>query len=588
MTESKHSSVIYYILAASKWSLSFGGKLLSIVPFYTSLVVLLTLVSQISMLLAFFLPLKVLLLLGSPDIPSYFRDLYGEIGRNELVAVLASGSAVFYLLYLLAEWLVISCNRRASIILLEKSRKITLFPDQEELAARTYDRYSRSLAGLVFITSALSFIVFLYPTLAATVLLEVIAGLLIISIFFRFSQAFRDTLHLSVNGLMKVVGSVGFLLAFFFMLVDALLTGVQSIIVLIVCLLLIRQLMGRLTSMVVDLTALYKQRVKINALFFHGKKLYEVTDQSHEEFWSLFRKDQLDIWIPDLLLNLDEVQVDTIDVSWRSSGIVNIVLLSVTCNSSDRPGTYFLKLFNKGKASLALHEESLMSECGDGQSPFPHFVGSRIVQGYHCHTFYTAYVDLPDASPVKRRTAISRGLLTFSSPAVLLESYVRSRPQLDQRLNSAMVERLRISASTHQHRLHLCVLEKNLLEICSRLQSLPLKLFNPDAQPEMMFFSASDTVHFLHWGSWSVEPIGAGWPFPGRIATESDWEQLDELLDELSIHPCAVSGNFKDNVKLAGLMYSFEGFYARQKYLEALDLLPLVLSACKFPSINNL
>ena len=588
MTERKRSSVANHALAASKWSLSFGGKLFSIVPFYTILVIGLTLVSQISMLLAFFLPLKVLLLLGSTDIPGYFRDLYGEIGRNELVVVLASGSAVFYLIFLFAERLVILFTRRASSILLDKSRKITLFHNQAELASRTYGRYSRSLAGLVFIVSALLIIFIVYPSVAAALLLEIIISFLIVTVLFEVNETFRAMLTEGVDGVMKVVGAMGFLLAFFFMLVEALLNEVHSIIILIISLLLIRQLMNRLSNMVVDLTALYKQRVKINALFFHGKKLYEVTHQLEDAFWSLFTSEHLDIWIPDLMLSMDEAPIETIRISWRPSGIVNVVLLSFSCNSTKRHGTYFLKIFNKGKAALALHEETLMSACGGGQSPFPYFIGSRLVQDYHCHVFYIAQTVQSHKSYNTQRAAISQGLLTFDPPAALLESYIRSRPQLDQRLNSAMLERLKIVAYTQQHQLNLSVLEKKLPEICKRLRSLPLKLFNSDSQPEMIFFSTPDIVHFLHWGNWSVEPVGAGWPSPGKLATDDDWKELDNVIDRSSIILDAVAGNFKDNVRLAGLMYSFERFYIKQRYLEAITLVPTIIAICKFSDIDNL
>jgi hypothetical protein len=588
MTERNRSSVTNHALAASKWSLSFGGKLFSIVPFYTILVIGLTLVSQISMLLAFFLPLKVLLLLGSTDIPGYFRDLYGEIGRNELVVVLASGSAIFYLIFLFAERLVILFTRRASSTLLDKSRKITLFHNQAELASRTYGRYSRSLAGLVFIVSALLIIFIVYPSVAAALLLEIIISFLIVTVLFEVNETFRAMLTEGVDGVMKVVGAMGFLLAFFFMLVDALLNEVHSIIILIISLLLIRQLMNRLGNMVVDLTALYKQRMKINALFFHGKKLYEVTHQLEAAFWSLFTSEHLDIWIPDLMLSMDEAPIETIRISWRPSGIVNVVLLSFSCNSAKRHGTYFLKIFNKGKAALTLHEETLMSACGGGQSPFPYFIGSRLVQDYHCHVFYIAQTVQSRKSYNTQREAISQGLLTFDPPAALLESYVRSRPQLDQRLNSAMLERLKIVAYTQQHQLNLSVLEKKLPEICKRLRSLPLKLFNSDSQPEMIFFSTPDIVHFLHWGNWSVEPVGAGWPSPGKLATDDDWKKLDNVIDGSSIILDTVAGNFKDNVRLAGLMYSFERFYSKQRYLEAITLVPTIIAICKFSDTDNL
>ena len=60
------------IKATIGWCISLGVKFVKVVPIITGLVQISTLASQIFLLLAFFLPLKVIILLGSDKTPAYF------------------------------------------------------------------------------------------------------------------------------------------------------------------------------------------------------------------------------------------------------------------------------------------------------------------------------------------------------------------------------------------------------------------------------------------------------------------------------------------------------------------------------------
>ncbi len=91
------------ILDSLKWSSRLGAKFLWAVPTATSGVVLFTLVSQLSMLLAFFLPLKVIILLGSDGIPRYFPPAFEQFDRDALIVWLSIATVAFYALYLLAD-----------------------------------------------------------------------------------------------------------------------------------------------------------------------------------------------------------------------------------------------------------------------------------------------------------------------------------------------------------------------------------------------------------------------------------------------------------------------------------------------------
>ena len=62
--------------------------------------------SQIAALLAFFLPLKVVILLGSEGFPRYFPQAWAAYDRDMLVASLCAATEVFYVLHWLADRII--------------------------------------------------------------------------------------------------------------------------------------------------------------------------------------------------------------------------------------------------------------------------------------------------------------------------------------------------------------------------------------------------------------------------------------------------------------------------------------------------
>lgn len=90
------SSAIYCYIATVK-------KFMGIKPWCTVRIVLVSLLSQAAMLVAFLLPIKVVILLGNPNIPSYFPEAWKTISRDQLVIGLAITAGVFFIISLLSQ-----------------------------------------------------------------------------------------------------------------------------------------------------------------------------------------------------------------------------------------------------------------------------------------------------------------------------------------------------------------------------------------------------------------------------------------------------------------------------------------------------
>jgi len=157
------------VLTALRWFVSVGFKVFRVVPWATNLGVMCTLVSQIASLLAALLPLKVIILLGSERIPSYFPPLLQDHGKTALIVGLGGAALAFFAIHLLAEWLIARLAAFGARSLIVHSRKLTLFENQEQLLSKAYQRFAAAIAGGVFIALAALALAWVYPLQAMVV-----------------------------------------------------------------------------------------------------------------------------------------------------------------------------------------------------------------------------------------------------------------------------------------------------------------------------------------------------------------------------------------------------------------------------------
>lgn len=132
------------------WLVSVYRKILRTAPLEILAVVVLTIVSQVSRLAAFFLPLKIVILIGSSGIPRYFPGSLQALERESLVAFLGLATVAAYLLHLLCERLVTRYVERSADKLIARGNKLVLVANQNDVGRLAYRRLAEMLAALVF------------------------------------------------------------------------------------------------------------------------------------------------------------------------------------------------------------------------------------------------------------------------------------------------------------------------------------------------------------------------------------------------------------------------------------------------------
>ncbi len=561
--------MIYSLFNSVRWLVSVGKKFFKVAPGHTLLVIITTLVSQLALIVAFFLPLKVLILLGSNGMPRYFPESWKAFDRSELAVALSLSAVGFYILYLLSDKIVSYFSRNGAFLLVSKTKKTTLFEGQDVVAIDSYSRFSRGLAGIVFFTLSLSSAAFFYLDLSLVIFTYIFVVMFIFTIFQKFlgpDQLNWDHLLSPVT----VIGSaIGFLLVFSYMVGDFILGSPPNMIVAIVCILISRQSLNKLGTSLVDFYWLYVRKDKISALFFHGQRFLPAETKKQNQFQLLVDSNQRNLWIKTILEDIKGSQIGLINSYWLQTRLPHVS--SVVASTSGKGArSFLLKLYNTNRRGLGKHEGSLVISSEIQPSPSFKYLGSRDVEGFCCNVFEfeSGWVSVPKPRLMRARISLSATLMSICPDPGLSQIYKRSHPLLNERLNHLLIQRLTgVLGKDRANQLY--KLEFALPLIQSRLASLPYQIVNPHAKLDMIFENNSGLFKYLHWGAWQIEPVGAGWPVKDTIVQSLDtkWPAIQEIRQEL----VPVS---KYDVMLSALIYQFEFFYFRQLYSSAIELIP--------------
>lgn len=155
---------------AGRWIYSVASKITRNIPGLTFTIIICTLAAQISLLAASYLPLKAIILIGSPSIPSYFPEYFKKFEQKDLFIALCIAAIAFYLLYLASESITKKLTILGSEKLVNNSSKLIVFDGQDDVARKAYLRLTRSLAAVVFLTLTIGALGFIYLELSIAVI----------------------------------------------------------------------------------------------------------------------------------------------------------------------------------------------------------------------------------------------------------------------------------------------------------------------------------------------------------------------------------------------------------------------------------
>lgn len=564
--------MIFSVLSSLRWCLSLASKFSRVVFFHTMLIIFLTLTSQLSALLASFLPLKVVILLGSESVPHYIPEVLRNYGRETLILALSLATATFFIFHLTSERLVSIVTDRASRRLLLHNKKVVLFENQDAIAASSYQKFSRVLAGIIFSFLAIFGVGLFYPDMSGVFLLYLSVVIFLIGILGSLVASFRQRMEGKLYEVVSLLSGIGFFTSFAYLVADFIFFNPPSIIVAIISLLLVRQSLNRLVSVVKDTAGLYSQRVKVDALFFHGKVLLPPLARDGKTYWPFLEHESRNEWVESVLAEMAIDWRGSREILWHPSSHPGLAVLIIKGKTS--ADNFMVKLYETNRTSLALHESTLLTEPPKGLLAAK-FMGATNLGGFPCHVFR-----LPEnesrSSPNEAQAAVRElraQLLQVVPPDDLVQRYMRSKALLWQRLTAQELKRLNIAVSSASQKEQVTLLLEQLPRLQQYLCSLPLVFINPDMRLTNAWVMPEEAGSILlNWGRWSLEPVGAGFGMG-----VSELNRLGVAVREaIKIRPVLATVD-TTVVELAALGSALEEYCKRQQFLKGLEVVEQIL-----------
>lgn len=563
--------MMFTVLRSLRWLLSLGKKIGRVAFGHTLLIVCLTLVSQVAALLAAFLPLKVVILLGSEGIPSYLPPDLAALGRDSLIGLLCLGTLGVFLLHLLAERVIGVATVSGAGRLLQRSHKMALFENQEDQARDAYLRFSRIVAAAVFVSLSLFLLACFYPAMAAVQLSYLLLVALVFAAVAHFHAGLEQRLAnapAKLAALLNFLSGLGFFWVFGFLVFDFLLLSYPSVMLGIVALLLGRQVLQKAATLVADTTVLFRQRARLDALFFHGKVLMPVVTDEQSSLWSLMMPGRRVEWVKPLLQAYTGYIDGPITCAWQETTVFNAASLRVQVGDK----FYLFKLFAANRSAAAIHESTLMLE-PVSELPALRLLGVTYVGALQCLIYeHPAEVGIEIQKPIPVVAELNARLMAIRPSESLQMLYQRSHPMLWQRLDLQVLANLEMAVDGSDDQ----GLFEQLLAVhpsmISKLQELPLCIHVPDIQVADLYWHPDGKAYFLNWTRWALEPLGAGWLVLGYWFNElaAVFENAKAASPELSEYPL-------EQVELAALCFALDQHCQRRQYRQALALAPKIL-----------
>ncbi|MDO0946709.1 hypothetical protein [Chromohalobacter israelensis] len=547
---------------AGRWLAVLGAKFAWVLPFRTSLVVLVTLFSQIAHMLAFLLPLKIVILLGSDGVPRYFPPSFAKFDRDLLVVILGVATVGFFVAHTLAEKLIDWVTKSAAHLLVERNKKLVLFENQDQVAEGAYQGFARALAGLIFCSLALIALAWVYPEMAI-----VMSGYLAVVTFLvlglcSYSERAREWINTNLSVLLDNLSAVGFFCVFGYLVVDFVVFQPPGILVAILSILAGRQSFGRVGAAVKGLYRLYNQREKLDAIFFHGRPLLKVVADKPGSFWQHLTPGQRSNWVEPLLrefCDVDTPDLEEIDraLEWQQPTYPNIGVFLYRAQDA----VWMVKLFGQKKGSASQHEATLLADAPHGL-PAPDFQGSSQYDAFPCGVYrLEPGKTLSAHHHASARFHIYSQLLSVELTKPFVRRYLRSMSTLPHRMSYSWLDRLVVAVITPEQKESLEKLRIHWQELCDFLSALPLVIYNPSLKPGSLWQAeASGSLCVLFWERWSLEPAGAGWP-TGRKALA----KLHEAHQEACKHRKSMRHFPSEHLMLSALAFELEQHVKNQK-----------------------
>jgi len=555
------------------WFATTVRSILAIQPWKTSRLVTISLLSQVGIIVAFVLPLKVIIMLGSPRIPRYFPDWFHNYARDELIYGLSATALAFYLVHLASERSIAQGLEAVSKQLVDRVDKITTRPNQSETARSAYEGIIGSLSGMAFFTLASIALGFLYPSLLIVLAVFLLAATSATFYLGQVHERTRQYLHDSLTNYLGSAYAIGFLSMFGFVVADFLLPiAPPGLIFALFGFVMGRQILAGASASIQNVVKIYRSRRVIEDMFFHGPAA-ALDSPKKNQFWSTLHPGIRDRWLQAVIEEIVDEKYSDINSKWHQTGSRGIAAFEVEAlvgtSVADR---LLVRTFDTSRIGQATREHTLLS-IDPPPSFAPLLVGTADIGTHHVHVFdWQDMSAFNEENPRQVTRFFNRLLLELELSDSFVERYSRTLPYIWQRINVQLIRRLRVAAGS-SHIEILDHLEHCLEDLLQILRSLPLQVVLSRVSLEDVSVRGETDLVLTSWTHWHLEPVGCGWP----IKNKEDKAALLAAIDEAAAARPELTTADPAAILVAAHAYELERLLLAEQLSGALLLVPLLL-----------
>lgn len=220
--------------------------------------IFLNIASQVCLMVATALPLKIILMMSSDRVPKYFPSFMAEFDRNEVIYLLTVASILFWVIFALIGLLASRVSTVASNKMTLKNEELSNLGKQRKRAADAYRSYVKSISDIVFSIIAIVGIMFLYPAIAVVCIVYFIVVKFLLIVFYSLKSSKKlSEIKQNISKVMVAAGNVGFLTVFLYMIYDFSNGTMPGLLYALIAVILSRQLLRSYTRALAAILRLY-------------------------------------------------------------------------------------------------------------------------------------------------------------------------------------------------------------------------------------------------------------------------------------------------------------------------------------------
>lgn len=159
-------------------------------------------------------------------------------------------------------------------------------------------------------------------------------------------------------------------------------------------------------------------------------------------------------------------------------------------------------------------------------------------------------------------------------PTSLTELFLHSRPLIWDRLTPQSLSTFELAIGSTDYAIALQAFMAARADILFHLKKAPLQIANLDLHKDHLSSDPQGNIYVSHWGQWSIEPVGAGWP-----TSKKELQQLHGIFQDIQLSRPDTRDISFQLFTLSVVLSALDRLVAKQHFLSAAKLLPLIMAA---------